>query len=88
MTYGFTKNLHNIYVCLRTSYFLLRYNKVKLLEEFMKTIAEKSGCALFGLFLGIVVSSLFGVISIIVQAKGWEIFFCFVGVVLLYLVLL
>lgn len=54
----------------------------------MKTVAEKSGCALFGLFLGIVVSSLFGVISIIVQAKGWEIFFCFVGVVLLYLVLL
>ena len=39
----------------------------------MKTVAKKSGCALFWLFLGIVVSSLFGVISIIVQAKGWEI---------------
>ena len=45
----------------------------------MKTVAEKSGCALFGLFLGIVVSSLFGVISIIVQAKGWEIFFALSG---------
>ena len=88
MTYDFTKNLHNIYVCLRAIYFLLRYNKTKILEGFMKTVAEKSGGALFLLFLGIVVSSLLGVISIIVQAKGWEIFFCFVGVVLLYLVLL
>lgn len=43
----------------------------------MKTVAEKSGCALFGLFLGIVVSTLFGVISIIVQAKGWVIFLSF-----------
>ncbi len=43
----------------------------------MKTIAEKSGGALFLLFLGIVVSALFGVSSIIVQAKGWEIFLAF-----------
>lgn len=43
----------------------------------MKTIAEKSGSALFLLFLGIVMSALFGTISIIVQAKGWEIFLLF-----------
>ena len=77
MTHDFTKNLHNVYVYLTAIYFLLRYNKVKLQEEFMKTIAEKSGGALFLLFLGIVVSVLFGVISMIVQAKGWGIFFAF-----------
>lgn len=43
----------------------------------MKTVAEKSGSALFLLFLGMVMSALFGTISIIVQAKGWVIFLSF-----------